>query len=302
MQFLFVFLQNKLKNDMKYIKIFTVAILALFGVSGISAQDIDEAIEEETVNIDSLITEANNGNEDAILELSFEYYRGKNVEEDEDKAFELAASIADKNEKALLLVANYLYYGAGTAPDQEGAKIIFRQLSKKGNEKASSFLAKIEEEETYTLNSLEYVLIPNLINFSTFMPNMLSEPDSWKEMLSAFGKEKFDFSWEDISAEEVKMGKEQHMYVYTFPASDKVPSMLWGAIYMNDKNNDNRYIVLEKAYNQLGVEHLALRTYNNDMDCLLDAPFKGAITKANFIKLAKKEIKKPVPIKESSED
>ena len=302
MQILFVFLQNKLKNDMKHIKIYTVAILALFGVSSISARDIDEVIKETTVNIDSLITEANNGNEDAILELSFEYYRGKNVEEDEDKAFELAASIADKNEKALLLVANYLYYGAGTAPDQEGAKIIFRQLSKKGNEKATSFLAKIEEEETYTLNSLEYVLVPNLINFSTFMPDVLTEPDSWKELLSAFGKEKFDFSWEDISAEEVKIGKEQHMYVYTFPTSDIIPNIIFGAIYLNDKNNDNRYIVLEKAYNQLGVEHLALRTYNNDMDCLLDEPFKGAITKANFIKLAKKEIKKPVPIKEISED
>lgn len=302
MQILFVFLQNKLKNDMKHIKIYTVAILALFGVSSISAQDIDEVTKEVTVNIDSLIAEANNGNEDAILELSFEYYRGKNVEEDEDKAFELAASIADKNEKALLLVANYLYYGAGTAPDQEGAKIIFRQLSKKGNEKATSFLAKIEEEETYTLNSLEYVLVPNLINFSTFMPDVLTEPDSWKELLSAFGKEKYDFSWEDISAEEIKIGKEQHMYVYTFPTSDNIPNIIWGAIYLNDKNNDNRYIVLEKAYNQLGVEHLALRTYNNDMDCLLDEPFKGAITKANFIKLAKKEIKKPVPIKEVSED
>ena len=302
MQILFVFLQNKLKNDMKHIKIYTVAILALFGVSSISAQDIDEVIKETTVNIDSLITEANNGNEDAILELSFEYYRGKNVEEDEDKAFELAASIADKNEKALLLVANYLYYGAGTAPDQEGAKIILRQLSKKGNEKATSFLAKIEEDETYTVKNLEYVLIPNLINFSTFMPDVLTEPDSWKELLSAFGKEKFDFSWEDISAEEVKIGKEQHMYVYTLPTSDEVPSIIFGAIYLNDKNNDNRYIVLEKAHNQLGVEHLALRTYNNEMDCLLDEPFKGAITKANFIKLAKKEIKKPVPIKEDSED
>lgn len=302
MQILFVFLQNKLKNDMKHIKIYSVAILALFGVSSISAQDIDEVIKEATVNIDSLITEANNGNEDAILELSFEYYRGKNVEEDEDKAFELAASIADKNEKALLLVANYLYYGAGTAPDQEGAKIILRQLSKKGNEKATSFLAKIEEDETYTVKNLEYVLIPNLINFSTFMPDVLTEPDSWKELLSAFGKEKFDFSWEDISAEEVKIGKEQHMYVYTLPTSDEVPSIIFGAIYLNDKNNDNRYIVLEKAYNQLGVEHLALRTYNNEMDCLLDEPFKGAITKANFIKLAKKEIKKPVPIKEISED
>ena len=302
MQILFVFLQNKLKNDMKHIKIYTVAILALFGVSSISAQDIDEVIKEATVNIDSLITEANNGNEDAILELSFEYYRGKNVEEDEDKAFELAASIADKNEKALLLVANYLYYGAGTAPDQEGAKIILRQLSKKGNEKATSFLAKIEEDETYTVKNLEYVLIPNLINFSTFMPDVLTEPDSWKELLSAFGKEKFDFLWEDISAEEVKIGKEQHMYVYTLPTSDEVPSIIFGAIYLNDKNNDNRYIVLEKAYNQLGVEHLALRTYNNEMDCLLDEPFKGAITKANFIKLAKKEIKKPVPIKEDSED
>ena len=302
MQILFVFLQNKLKNDMKHIKIYAVAILALFGVSSISAQDIDEVIKEATVNIDSLITEANNGNEDAILELSFEYYRGKNVEEDEDKAFELAASIADKNEKALLLVANYLYYGAGTAPDQEGAKIILRQLSKKGNEKATSFLAKIEEDETYTVKNLEYVLIPNLINFSTFMPDVLTEPDSWKELLSAFGKEKFDFLWEDISAEEVKIGKEQHMYVYTLPTSDEVPSIIFGAIYLNDKNNDNRYIVLEKAYNQLGVEHLALRTYNNEMDCLLDEPFKGAITKANFIKLAKKEIKKPVPIKEDSED
>jgi TPR repeat protein len=139
---------------MKHIKIYAVAILALFGVSSISAQDIDEVIKEATVNIDSLITEANNGNEDAILELSFEYYRGKNVEEDEDKAFELAASIADKNEKALLLVANYLYYGAGTAPDQEGAKIILRQLSIKGNEKATSFLAKIEEVETYTVKNL----------------------------------------------------------------------------------------------------------------------------------------------------
>ena len=107
---------------------------------------------------------------------------------------------------------------------------------------------------------------------------------------------------EDISAEEVKIGKEQHMYVYTLPTSDEVPSIIFGAIYLNDKNNDNRYIVLEKAYNQLGVEHLALRTYNNEMDCLLDEPFKGAITKANFIKLAKKEIKKPVPIKENSED
>ena len=302
MQILFVFLQNKLKNDMKHIKIYAVAILALFGVSSISAQDIDEVIKEATVNIDSLITEANNGNEDAILELSFEYYRGKNVEEDEDKAFELAASIADKNEKALLLVANYLYYGAGTAPDQEGAKIILRQLSKKGNEKATSFLAKIEEDETYTVKNLEYVLIPNLISFSTFMPDVLTEPDSWKELLSAFGKEKFDFLWEDISAEEVKIGKEQHMYVYTLPTSDEVPSIIFGAIYLNDKNNGNRYIVLEKAYNQLGVEHLALRTYNNEMDCLLDEPFKGAITKANFIKLAKKEIKKPVPIKEDSED
>lgn len=287
---------------MKHIKIFTVAILALFSFSSVSAQDIDEGTEEETVNIDSLITEANNGNEQAIIALSLEYYSGKNVAEDEDKAFELAASIADKNEKARILIANYLYYGVGTAPDEEGAKIMFRQLSKEGNEAATAFLEKIEAEETYPLSSLEYVFIPRLISFSAFMPDLLTEPDSWQELLSAFGKEKFDFSWEDITAEEVKMGKDQHLYVYTLPASDNDPSVLFGAIYMNDKNNDNRYIVLEDAYNHSGAKHLALRTYNEDMDCLLDEEFKGAATKANFIKLAKKEIKKPVPIKQTEDD
>lgn len=287
---------------MKYIKIFTVAILALFGVSSISAQDIDEENEEGSVNIDSLITEANNGNEQAILDLSQAYRFGKGIEKNEDKAFELAASIADKNEEALILVANYLYYGVGTAPDEEGAKIILRKLSEEGNETATSLLSAIKVFELYSLDSLEYTLIPNLINLSTFMPNLLTEPDGWKELLSAFGKEKFDFSWEDISAEEVKMGKNQHMYVYTFPVSPKVPSMLFSAIYMNDNNNDNRYIVLEKAYNQSGSEYLALRTYNDEMDCLIDETFKGATTKANFIKMAKKEIKKPVPIKEASDD
>lgn len=287
---------------MKHIKFLTVAIMALFSVSNLPAQDIDEAEEEATVNIDSLIMEANNGNEQAILELSSEYYSGKNIEEDEDKAFELAASIADKNEKARMLVAYYLYYGVGTAPDEEGSKIMLRQLSKEGNESAKAFLEMIVAEKTYTLNSLEYVFIPNLIGFSTLMPDLLTETDSWKELLSAFGKEKFDFSWEDISTEEVKMGKDQHMYVYTFPTTDEVPSILFGAIYMNDKNNDNRYIVLEKAYNHSGVEHLALRTYNSDMDCLLDGEYKGVPTKANFIKLAKKEIKKPVPIKETSDE
>ena len=284
---------------MKHIRIFTVAILALFSVSSISAQDIDE---DEPVNIDSLITEANNGNEQAILALSVEYYTGKNVEEDEDKAFELAASIADKNEKALMLVANYLYYGVGTAPDEEGAKILFRQLSKAGNETATAFLEKIEADETYKLDDLEYAFIPHLISFSTFMPELLTETDKWKEFLSAFGKEKFDFSWQDISTEEVKVGKNQHLYVYTLPASEEVPSILYGAIYMNDSNDDNRYIVLEKAYNHSGVVHLVLRTYNDDMDCLIDGEFKGATTKANFIKLVKKEIKKPVPIKTTSED
>lgn len=302
MQILFVFLQNKIKKDMKHLNFFSVAILALFFAPNLFAQDIDEEIEEETVDIDSLIMEANNGNEQAILELSSEYYSGKNIEEDEDKAFELAASIADKNEKARMLVAYYLYYGVGTAPDEEGAKIMLRQLSKEGNESATAFLEKIEADKTYTLNSLEYTFIPNLIKFSTFMPNLLTETDSWQELLSAFGKDKFDFSWENISTEEVKVGKDQHMYVYTLPASDEVPSILFGAIYMNDKNNDNRYIVLEKAYNGSGVEYLALRTYNDEMDCLIDEVFKGAATKANFIKLAKKETKKPVPIKESSDE
>ena len=287
---------------MKHLTFFFVAILALFYVPNLSAQDIDEELEDETVDIDSLIMEANNGNEQAIIELSVEYYKGKNIDEDDDKAFELAASIADKNEKALLLIANYLYYGVGTTPDEEGAKIILRKLSEAGNENATAFLELIEGVDTYTLHGLEYTFIPNLTFLSALLPDLLTDTNTWKDFLNTIGKSKFDFSWEDISAEEVKMGKDQHMYVYTLPVSDKVPSILFGAIYMNDKNNDNRYIVLEKAYNQSGVEFFALRTYNGDMDCLIDEVFKGAITKANFIKLAKKETKKPVPIKETSDE
>ncbi len=281
---------------MKYLKILFIALFSILSM-GLSAQDIEDAI-EESVNIDSLISEAQNGNEQAILELSIAYYTGENLEEDGDKAFELAASIADKNEKAKLLIANYLYYGVGTAPDEEGAKIMLRQLSKKGDEKAAEFLKKIEEDEVYPLYSLEYGFLPNLYGLSSFFPDLLTDTDSWKELLSSFGKDKYEFSWKDISAEEIKMGKNEHLYVYTLPASNDIPSTIYSAIYIDDIKNGSLYFTLEKKYNQVGLEHVVFCAYGTEMDLINEKEYNRPYTKQIFIKEIKKAEKPITPVED----
>ena len=232
------------------------------------------------------------GDDKAIYRLSYENYLGENTAEDYDRAFELAASIADTVSAARVLLAMYLYEGVGTAPDKEGAKIILRQLSEGGFEAAGDILKNYESKEIYSLYELEFQFIPNLIPMSSILPTILKDPSIWRQLLYSWGNTYFDFSWRDIEVETIDLGKGNELIVYTLPEPTRMPLAKYAAIYKNSKTEASHYMTLEKSINLTDSDAEAWMLCGvEDEEHVNYGPFADSPTKANFIKCVKKKIK-----------
>ena len=99
---------------------------------------------------------------------------------------------------------------------------------------------------------LEYRFIPELLQMvecGQIQPGYLYNVNPWRPWIERENVG-FDFDWESLSVEIIKLDDSKDIIFYKFPIPEQTPEAVWGAIVLNVKSYKGCYYTLEASYNE----------------------------------------------------